>query len=302
MELRRDFFLTFGMLMLFHMVLAFGSIALFMRMGPAIEKILAENVYSIEAAQEMLLLMAQEEEQPDVDQFHQWLIRAKNNITVPEEEPVLRRIEQAAQNFENMDESARTMLLNDIEELIAINQNAMQKADTQARDLGIAGAWAAVWIAVLAFALGWLSMRRLYRRVIAPIEELHDVLVGVGQGDLQRRCTTTEAPADVRRTLSHVNIILDALQDAILHRRGSSYSLQPIARQALTRFLDERPRPCAIVDSHGEVIAASAKLLQKLQEDTGTELRDQLRHPEKSAMRCTPLQGGWIVELQSSEE
>ena len=68
MRLQRDFLLSVGILVAFNILLAFGAIGLFTRMSPAIERILQENVYSTDAAEEMLALLARDRFPADLAQ------------------------------------------------------------------------------------------------------------------------------------------------------------------------------------------------------------------------------------------
>lgn len=52
------FLFTLGGLIGVNLLFAFACIGLFTRMGPAIERILQENMHSIQAAEEMLFILA----------------------------------------------------------------------------------------------------------------------------------------------------------------------------------------------------------------------------------------------------
>ena len=64
MDLRRELITIIGLLVALCVLLAFGSLALFDRMGPAIDRILQANVYSITAAEEARVLVASAGEGP----------------------------------------------------------------------------------------------------------------------------------------------------------------------------------------------------------------------------------------------
>ena len=97
MELRRELLLTVGALVSLNLLLAFGSIGLLVRMGPAIERILQENVYSIVAAEEMLAELADSGGAPlsgDArGRVQQSFKNARKNVTEPSERPVLDSLE-----------------------------------------------------------------------------------------------------------------------------------------------------------------------------------------------------------------
>ena len=99
MELRRELLLTIGALALLNLLLAFGSIGLFVRMGPAIERILQENVYSVVAAEKILVELSDGSAPPlDAEsraQILEALDDAKRNVTEEAERPVLGEIESS---------------------------------------------------------------------------------------------------------------------------------------------------------------------------------------------------------------
>ena len=58
MELRRDLWLGLAALLAFNLVMAFGTVGLLTRIGPAVDRTLHENVASIQSAEQMLTLLA----------------------------------------------------------------------------------------------------------------------------------------------------------------------------------------------------------------------------------------------------
>ncbi|HSR52320.1 MAG TPA: hypothetical protein VLV83_15950 [Acidobacteriota bacterium] len=223
MELRRDFILTVGVLLAFNILLSLGAIGLFSRMGPAIERILQENVYSIEACEEMLSVLASHQgavPQPDRNGFRQALRRARQNITESEETPILDAIESRAAAALGGNPQSTRLLVADVRRLIRINRQAMESVDQEARRLGTAGAWSAVFIALLSFAGSMALVRRLSRRVLTPLLELHNTLESVRQGDPYRRCHFSDVPSELRTALKDVNRLLDTAQEVRLSTGG----------------------------------------------------------------------------------
>lgn len=211
MRLRTELLLYTALLAALNLMLAFGAIGLFARMGPAIERILEENVVSIVAAEEILaeLAGAPGELAPEAaGRIAAAVDRAEANVTEPQEVPVIkamRRELQAAQS----DPAARAGLVAQTRALIVINRAAMAGVDREARRLGVAGAWAAVFVGSLTFALSLLIAVQLRRRLLAPLLELHDVLAAARQGDRFRRCRAQEAPLELRQAAQAVNVLLD---------------------------------------------------------------------------------------------
>ena len=213
MKLRRELLLMIGALVLLNLSLAFGAIGLFVRMGPAIERILQENVYSIVAAEELLAELAgtgsahmSPEARVRVDES---LRKAKNNVTAEEEHPVLAMLERSLPSAMDGDPGARRNAVTSIRQLIRINREAMRGVDEEARRLGRAGAWAAVFVGFLSFLLSVFVVVRLQKRFVRPLVDLHEVLEGVRQGDRLRRCRPSDAPREVIQVTQSVNRLLD---------------------------------------------------------------------------------------------
>ncbi len=213
MELRRELLLTIGALVLLNLVLAFGAIGLFVRMGPVIAHILEENVYSIVAAEEVLAELANAPVGP-VDseahtRIHEALDKAKKNVTEEAEHPVLASLDQQLPSALSGDPDARRQVVESVRHLIQINRFAMRQVDDDARQLGNAGAWAAVFVGFSTFLLSILVVVRLQRRLVLPLVDLYEVLEGARQGDRLRRCRLSDAPREVIRVTQAINRLLD---------------------------------------------------------------------------------------------
>lgn len=197
-----------------NLMMAFGSIWVFMRMAPAIEIIIEQNERSLEACEEMLSILvlvnpsskgtAQLE-----SRFLNALNRADKNITEKEEPIAIDAIrnnyrETFSGNFENQKKTVSAIL-----KLAEINRNAMVDADRKARRLGNAGAWGIVFMASAVFLIGMLFLRGLKRNLVKPLEEIQSVIQAVKSGDSMRRCTGPDAPQDIRTIFGGFNDILD---------------------------------------------------------------------------------------------
>jgi hypothetical protein len=213
MELRRELLLTIGLLVLLNLCLAFGAIGLLVRMGPASELILEENVYSLVAADEMLAELAHAGGAPLAPQAReralQALDNARRNQTEEAEQPVLAALEARLPAALDGDPAAREQTVVSIQQLIRINRQAMRAVDEEARRLGSAGAWAAVLLGFLSFLLSIGVIARLQSRFVRPLVDLHAVLQAAVQGDRLRRCRPSVAPREVIAVTESVNRLLD---------------------------------------------------------------------------------------------
>jgi hypothetical protein len=197
-----------------NLIMAFGSIWIFMRMAPAIEIIIEQNERSLYSCEEMLSHLALANQSKAGVKglqaaFSKALERAKNNITETAEPAAIEAIgnnyiEAFAGSIE-----AKKKTISAIHSLSEINRGAMVKADRQARQLGHAGAWGIVFMASAVFIAGILFMRGLQRNVIKPLEEIYSVIQAIGNGDSMRRCTGADMPQDIKSIFSGINEVLD---------------------------------------------------------------------------------------------
>lgn len=212
MKLRTELLVYTALLAGLNLLLAFGAIGLFVRMGPAIERILRENVASIDAAEEILIEFATASGGMTPEgrgRVETALKTIRTNVTEADESPVIARIEQRLDGAARGDAEARTAVIEDLRRLIAINRKAMTAVDEEARRLGAGGAWAAVFVGALSFGLSLLVIVLLRRRLLEPLLELHAVLAAARGGDRFRRCRAFDAAIEVKQAAQSVNTLLD---------------------------------------------------------------------------------------------
>lgn len=294
MELRRDLLVMIGLLVVLNLILAFGSIGLLGRMSPAIEEILQENVYSMEAAEEMILVLvlASEEgvSEPDRERFEAALHRANNNITEGEERLLLADVERNKQAALAGDRGAVEHSVAQLRQLIVINREAMRTADDQARRLGIAGAWAAAFIALISFIVSIGVIRRVQRRVVSPLLELYRALNTVRKGDLHRRVHAGDAPMELKRVAQAVNELLDARVEQHDDEICKRDPITRVERQALVSLLQQISEPTVVVNEEGGILVANNAALERLAQSDGETLRNALEQgAANSGLKWTPL-------------
>lgn len=210
MGVKRELRLGVGLLLVSQLVIALGAIGLLSRLAPAIDRILQENVVSIEAAERMLVVLALHEEGERLDRdFHEALSRAKANVTEPAETPVLERVESGAAAIVAGDRLAYEPTVDAIEELVVVNREAMRRTRDRASRLSEAGAWAAVLLAVLVFSAGVVIAFQVERRIVEPLQEIVAVARAAKSGDAYRRCQFRDAPEELRELMATFNQLLD---------------------------------------------------------------------------------------------
>jgi nitrogen fixation/metabolism regulation signal transduction histidine kinase len=279
-------------------------------MSPAIERILRENVYSTEAAEDMLTLLVQPMQGSTWEarrrRFEHAMQRARENVTEPEEVSVLERIAPQYGAALVGDESAITAVVQALQQLTAINRQAMVSSDEEAQRLGIAGAWVAVFIAMVSFVISLVVIRRLERHVLNPLVELSAVLDAIRVGNHHRRCRLMEAPEELRRVLNAVNALLDRGLSG--HESPSSRHAQvqaTIAQSALLHLLEQQPEAVVVVDDGGDIVAANSHGLAVLSSPDGARLKQLLgqlsvapvsdKHLASTALKGT---AGWLCVLR----
>lgn len=202
------------LLLALNILMAFGSIWVFVRMTPAIEVILDRNDVSLEACEDMLAALAKAGGFPDEREtqravFDQALSRAKNMITEEGESENLDAITQSFPLAFEGDPGALTDTLLHVRTLSRINRQAMERADGRASQLGKAGAWGVVFMASLIYLVGILFLRSLDRNLLDPMKEMDQTMESFLGGETRRRCSMKNPSREIRNLFRNLNQILD---------------------------------------------------------------------------------------------
>jgi nitrogen fixation/metabolism regulation signal transduction histidine kinase len=265
-------------------------------MTPAIADILDENEYTIEAAHQMLLVLARRAFDPGdavlEQQFREALERAKSNITEPGEPEVLAQLDGLATATLQGDPTASRATVEAIRRLVEINRQAMRHAESEARRLGKAGAWAAVILALAAIAASILVGRRLASRLLDPVGELYEVTEAARLGDRFRRCRRLGSNAEMSRLLESVNLLLDQSRPQAAVATVSDEHSRAVALY----LLGERSQPAFVVDRQGEVAMANVAGLDALSGPQAIAVRHELSQAASGAspsgrMQVAPVGG-----------
>lgn len=261
-------------LLLLQVITSFGAIALLSRLGPAIDRILEENVISVRAVEGMQRSLASRGAGPtDEAREHAFataLARARNNVTEPGE---AEHVEAIAGSYEAAiagDPAALRATLREVEALGEINHRTMQRADERATRLAERGSWAAVILALLGLGFALLIMRRLTRRVVLPLVELDDAVTRHRAGDVHRRARIEDVPAELLAVTRTVNSLLDEKQRGPGAPDGATLAKD---RAVLLHLLDEAAEPTLVMEASGALLAASRSALEALGSAEGPALR-----------------------------
>ena len=223
MKLARSLKMGAWLLVGLNLLMALGSIWVFMRMTPAIEVIIARNERSLQASEDMLLVLATGDRDKSAAQylFNAALLRAQENITEPQEAEWVGTITINFSAAIYGDQSARASVLSALVHLAQINREAMVSADKRAKQYGYAGAWGVVFMALAVFAAALLFMRSMRNNLIEPLEQINDVVSAHLEGDTIRRCATGNTYRDIKNVYEGLNELLDNNQT---HALGSAVS------------------------------------------------------------------------------
>jgi hypothetical protein len=201
-----------------NVLMALGSIWIFMRMTPAIKDIIENNGSSLQACQDMLACLSMLNETDTKNnktlnkKFEEALNSAKSHITENKEADSIALINSIYLSAFQGDLQAKGKTTDAIILLGKINKEAMIKADIRARQFGQAGAWGVVFMATSVFFAGMLFNRNLSHNLVRPIEEIHSVISAYRNGDTMRRCSGADLSADFVSVFHGINEILDQCQ------------------------------------------------------------------------------------------
>ena len=200
-----------------NLLMAVGAIGIFNRMAPAIAVIIERNERSINACVDMLAIMAATGSgsafpNAEAEAFRAAFTRARDNVTEPQEAEILDRMARLQPALFRGDAAVRGSMIDDTRKLDQINREAMVRADRQAQQLGRAGAWGVVFMALVVFLAGVLFIRSLTARVVRPLEEIHAVMTAHRSGETLRRCSGADLSQDVAAVFTGINELLDQVQ------------------------------------------------------------------------------------------
>lgn len=197
-----------------NLLMSFASIWIFMRMAPAIKVIIVQNDVSLKASEEMLAALSlggglKFDTSQQIASFRRALDRAKNNITEKEESNIITKITQGYENAFRGDPAELNRTVNAILELGEVNRGAMRRADGKAQQLGYAGAWGVVFMAVIIFLVGMIFLRKLKLNLSDPLQEIDSAVSAFRNGDTMRRCSMRRPPKAIKQLFTNVNELLD---------------------------------------------------------------------------------------------
>jgi hypothetical protein len=244
-----------------------------------VRAILDENVRSLQAAEQMLLALAQPADASRAGRFAQALALAEGNITEPGERPVLTSLRRQHQAALDGDPQALATTLADLERLTQINHRSMELADQRAMRLGDAGAWAMAVLGIICFGLSLFATRRTARLITLPLAHIHRSVAAFRQGDTLRRCHVPDAALEPAELATAVNQLLDQVTAA----PATPPAPAQLAGQQLLPLLEALPLPALALQGDGQLTAANSSALAALAADPSLRQRVRERRQQDSA-------------------
>ena len=273
------------------------AIALLGRMSPAIEHILEENVYSVEAVEAMVgaIAVPGPADAATYRTYVDALERARDNVTEEAERPILARLTQLRDAALSGDPDAERESIAALRDLGRINREAMQAADDEAKRLGFAGAWAAAFLGFVGLLASLLAIGRARRRILAPLAEMARVIEAREAGATHRRCTLPpKSGPEPALVLTTLNELFDRIER--VSPSPSARATADLDRALVLALLDAREEALAVVDAKGELVVANTKAEAALAGDGGDRLRQALRRAAREGADATALPGVARVE------
>ena len=307
MRIREEIRLGVGALLAIQILALIAAVALLARMTPAIEQILVENEKSIAAIERMLSELAapvgrDEQAQLVREQgFARALAEAEGNITEASEEPVIAAIAERSAAALAGDPRAIQQVRSQLWTLGEINRESMRVANTRAKRLGTAGAWALVLLGLLGVGLSIGILGRARVKLIDPIYEMGAVLEACSDGERHRRFRPSRAASREFHEVAEVVNLLVAEHFAGLARDWDTVA--KLDRAALLRLLDGETGPVFVCDREGSVAAANTVGLELLAKGDGEALRSGLakacaREPVTWVELEALPQCGWVCRVR----
>jgi len=206
MNFAKRIYYSFIIILVCSTVITIAGIRGFQRLEPFVSTLNSSNTKSLYYAEQMLSSISAKK---DIRKFEEYLNLAKNNITEPEEENIVEKIEGNYQPSFYGNNMYEEETISDIAELSKINRVAMEQAGLRAKKMQTVGIWIIIFPSIFIWIIGLTLLARLKRTFIKPIQELNDVIVDYNSGNRMRRCPSYTVSKDLQKLYDGINRILD---------------------------------------------------------------------------------------------
>ncbi len=318
-------------------LLAAAAVASLDRLGGAIATLLRENYASVIACEQMKEALERQDSAALFDAsgrrdiaepilavqrraFAEALAVEERNITVPGEAELVRDIRAGVADYERRVDEARTLpegarqdayfrellprftaIKDKVQSTLRLNQEAMERADRDAKLLArrTVNAAIAVSLAMIVF-LAWFAVR-LLRSIDAPLGALRRSAIAIGEGNLDVHVAEPDV-VELRALAQTFNRMAERLRAYRESSLGELLAAKDVARATLEGMLD----PVVVVEAGGGVVLANeaAELAFAVRIGSAEELREAgVELPEELARaRDQALESGAPVLPRSLSE
>ena len=213
----RTYFKSLSVLVIaISIVIGLGAIFLIERIVPAIDGILQENAYSVNAAVGMLDSISSNVNDINAESNRErfWIEfkKAKDNITIEGEAELIDQIQGLAELYwlERTTNQQQVQLAGTINQLATTNMQAMEVKDKTAQTISLTGAWAIGLLLFLSIGIQFFFRFKTVSALVSPLEELLDILDNFSSGNRQRRCLDSRSSVlEIRKISYLINKLMD---------------------------------------------------------------------------------------------
>lgn len=147
---------------------------------------------------------------------------------------------------------ARAGLSSAIDDILALNQDAIVRKNDEAARLAAENRSLVTLVAIVAILVGFLASTRLIRRILEPLETLGEAARRIGEQDFSTRARI-DGGDEIGRLAAEFNGMADRLQRYQQSTLGDLLQAQLAAQAAI----DSLPDPIFVFDVDGRVAAAN---------------------------------------------
>ncbi len=196
------------------LLIGIGAIFLIERIVPAIDEIMQENAYSVQASNQMLLNLPNSKLNSSMDEqrvarFWRAYQQAVSNITIKGEAELLSAIRESASNLIDGKTTEALPLQEQIIQLSNLNLETMETKNNKAKTIGHAGAWALGFLVILSLLLQLALRAKILLNIIEPHIEISEVIRDYTEGNKQRRANIVEGSREIKEAGRLLNQVLD---------------------------------------------------------------------------------------------
>ncbi len=208
----KSYFLSISAtVIILNILIGLSAIFLVERIIPAINQILDDNAYSVNAVVEMMDTLSVSTEVNDNEEiFWNSFDNAKGNITIQNEGVLISEIRIAAKVYWKDPTQSKDKLVGYLTKLAQMNLKDMKQKKNKAERLGVTGSWALGFLILISLSIQLIFRSKFFGGLIVPLEQIFAVLKDYNEGNSLRRFVEQRTYLnDIRKIGIIINTILD---------------------------------------------------------------------------------------------